>query len=89
MRTAKVNFDFSSLTTDNQYSVTAKVTPARPAPAQNDARFQDEDEQLTVTVVCIVDKTGREVYESDLSPADRHEIERTAAEHFNDDLFTI
>lgn len=89
MRTAKVNFNFSSLTTDNLYSVTAKVTPARPAPAQNDARFQDEDEPLNVSVVRIVDETGLEVYESDLSPADRHEIERTAVECFYENPSTI
>lgn len=89
MRTATVNFEFSSITNDNQYSVTAKVTPGRPAPAQNFDRFQEEDEPAEVSVVCIVDETGREVYESDLSPADRHEIEVTAKECFYDDLSTV
>jgi hypothetical protein len=89
MKSAKVNFDFASTVDDKEYSVTAKVTAPRPAPPQDFARFQEqEDDAPTVSVLRIVDESGREVYESDLPAADRHEIERTAVEHFYDDLST-
>ena len=88
MKSAKVSFDFASTVDDKEYSVTAKVTPGRQTPAQNFDRFQEDDEPAEVSVLRIVDENGREVYESDLPPADRHEIERTAVEHFYDDIST-
>lgn len=83
MKQDTVTFDFIS-SADFEYSVTARITPGKAAPAQNFDRFQEPDDSTEVEIIKVVDENGVDIPVRRLEDSTIEEMEAKAIEEWSE-----